>query len=178
MRIHNESRSGTNVPQVVCRAQFENRISAAAAGEYLSGLFSACDVEAVGVTQDCMFSNAGAGVISRAQGVEGQLPGKREQMTDESFRLARENDEFAQAIPIGTKQISSTKRRASAARTGAREPLSGFLLEAVVDGDVLGLELHAGRGRGLLDQDREVAVGVARLHELVDLDTCGLRDGQ
>jgi len=93
---HNESRSGTNVPQVVCRAQFENRVSAAAAREYLSGLFSAC--HGGSVTQDCMFSNAGAGGINRAQGVEGQLPGKREQMADEIFRVARENDEFAQAI--------------------------------------------------------------------------------
>ena len=95
---HNESRSGTNVPQVICRAQFENRISADAAGEYLSGLFSACNQEEGGVTQDCMFSNAGAGGINRAQGVEGQLPGKREQMADEIMRVARENDEFAQAI--------------------------------------------------------------------------------
>jgi hypothetical protein len=95
---HKESRSGTNVPQVICRAQFENRISADAAGEYLSGLFSACNQEEGGVTQDCMFSNAGAAGINRAQGVEGQLPGKREQMTDEIFRLARENDEFAKAI--------------------------------------------------------------------------------
>jgi len=95
---HKESRSGTNVPQVICRAQFENRISASAAKEYLSGLFSACNQEEGGVTQDCMFSNAGAGGINRAQGVEGQLPGKREQMTDEIFRLARENDEFAKAI--------------------------------------------------------------------------------
>ena len=94
---HNESRSGTNVPQVICRAQFENRISAAAAREYLSGLFSACN-GGRGVTQDCMFSNAGAGGINRAQGVEGQLPGKREQMADEIFRVARENDEFAKAI--------------------------------------------------------------------------------
>jgi len=93
---HNESRSGTNVPQVVCRAQFENRISAAAAREYLSGLLSAC--HGGRVTQDCMFSNADAGAISRAQGMESQLPGKREQMTDEIFRVARENDEFAQAI--------------------------------------------------------------------------------
>jgi len=92
-----EIRSGTNVPAEVCRAQFENRISADAAREYLSGLFSACN-GAGGVTQDCMFSNAGAAAISRAQGVEGQLAGKREQMTDEIFRVARENDEFAQAI--------------------------------------------------------------------------------
>ena len=92
-----EIRSGTNVPAEVCRAQFETRISADAAREYLSGLFSACN-GAGGVTQDCMFSNAGAAAISRAQGVEGQLPGKREQMTDEIFRVARENDEFAKAI--------------------------------------------------------------------------------
>ena len=98
VRCHGESRSGTNVPQVVCRAQFENRISAAAAREYLSGLFSACNQDGAGVTQDCMLSNAGATGINRAQGVEGQLPGKREQMTDEIFRVARENDEFARAI--------------------------------------------------------------------------------
>ncbi len=47
--------------------------------------------------------------------------------------------------------------------------LGGLLLEAVVDGDVLGRQLQARRLCGLLDQDREVAVGVAGLHELVDV---------
>ena len=113
---HKESRSGTNVPQVICRAQFENRISADAAREYLSGLFSACSgpEDTTGISQDCMFSNKGAGGIARAQGVEGQLPGKREQMTDEIFRLARENDEFAKAILDwyeASKQYDEARKR-------------------------------------------------------------------
>lgn len=97
---HKESRSGTNVPQVVCRAQFENRISAAAASEYMSTLFALCQPDGNGFldTQACLFSGPGASARASAQGVEGQAPPKRDQMTQEIFRVARENDEFAQAI--------------------------------------------------------------------------------
>lgn len=97
---HKESRSGTNVPQVVCRAQFENRISAAAAREYMSTLFTLCQPDANGFldTQACLFSGPGVSARASAQAVEGQAPAKRDQMTEEIFRVARENDEFAQAI--------------------------------------------------------------------------------
>src|SRR5262245_19175653 len=42
VHCHKESRGGTNVPQEVCRPQFENRISAAASKDYLSFLFLSC----------------------------------------------------------------------------------------------------------------------------------------
>ena len=95
-----ENTSGTRLRRHVCRAQFENRISSDTAKEYMSTLFSLCQPNAEGFldTQACMFSGPGASAKGAAQGVEGQLPGKREQMTEEIFRVARENDEFAQAI--------------------------------------------------------------------------------
>jgi hypothetical protein len=92
-----ERRHHSRATQRVCRAQFESRISSSAAGEYLAGLFSACRADG-GVTQECMFSNYGAAALSAAHGVEGQLPSRQAQMTDEILRLARENDQFAQAI--------------------------------------------------------------------------------
>ena len=97
VRCRKDSRAGTNVPQQVCRAQFEDQISSAAGQEYLSGLFRACR-GAGGVTQDCMFSNDASAAISAAQGVEGQAPGKRDQMKDEILRLANRDERFAQAI--------------------------------------------------------------------------------
>ena len=92
-----ESRSGTNVPQVVCRAQFENRISADAAQEYMASLAWQCPGGPENL-QECMFNDYSSAGKSAALGIEGQLPGKREQMADEIFRVARENDEFARAI--------------------------------------------------------------------------------
>ena len=97
VHCHKESRGGTNVPQEVCRAQFENRMSSAAAKDYFSSLFLSCP-GSLGITQDCMFSAQAQGAISRMQGAQSVLPSMQDQMTDEIFRLARENDEFAQAI--------------------------------------------------------------------------------
>lgn len=92
-----ERRHHSRATTRVCRPQFENRISSAAAGEYLASLFWACPGEG-GVTQECMFSNYSAVGRSAAQGIEGQLPGKHAQMRDEILRLAQEDDRFAQAI--------------------------------------------------------------------------------
>lgn len=80
-----------------CRPKFEDRIQAAAAREYLSGLFLNC-AGGGGVTQDCMFSNVGQSAIHAAGGVEGQLPAKQDQMADEVLRLANQDDRFARAI--------------------------------------------------------------------------------
>lgn len=96
-----EGRTGTRSTQRVCRAQFENRISADAASEYMSQLFALCQPDpATGVfdTQACMFGGTGQAARSAAQGVETQLPSMRDRMTDEILRLAREDDRFAQAI--------------------------------------------------------------------------------
>jgi hypothetical protein len=116
VHCHKESRSGTNVPQVVCRAQFENRISAAAAREYMSTLFTVCQPNANGFldTQACLFGGPGVSARASAQGVEGQAPLKRDQMTEEIFRVARENDEFAQAILDwyeASQQYDAARRR-------------------------------------------------------------------
>jgi hypothetical protein len=83
------------MPQQVCRARFENRISARAGQEYIAALKWVCQQ---GLTQDCIFSDASSHGISAAQGVEGETPVKRQQLEQEITRLANENDDFAQAI--------------------------------------------------------------------------------
>lgn len=88
----------------LCRAQFENRISAEAAREYMATLSWTCqpEADANGVatlnTQACMFSDMGQSAAAAAAAVEGQLPTMRDRMNDEIVRLANEDDRFAQAI--------------------------------------------------------------------------------
>src|SRR5688572_23617072 len=95
-----ESQPGTNVPRQICRAQFERRISADAASEYMGSLARNCPVGAGGVldTQACMFSNYGQNAADAARGIEGQLPGKHAEMSAEILRLANEDERFGQAI--------------------------------------------------------------------------------
>lgn len=95
VRCQDESRSGTRMPQQVCRARFEDRISSRAGQEYIGALKWVCRE---GLTQDCIFSEGSSYGISAAQGVEGEAPLKRQQLKQEIARLANENDEFAQAI--------------------------------------------------------------------------------
>ena len=92
---HEDSRSGTRMPRRVCRARFEDRISSRAGQEYISALKWVCPD---GLTQGCIFSDASSYGISAAQGVEGEAPIRRKQLTEEVMRLANENDRFAQAI--------------------------------------------------------------------------------
>jgi hypothetical protein len=91
-----EGRTGTRSTDRVCRAQFENRISADAAQEYMSSLSWRCPAGLPG--QECMFSDYSSSAISAAQGIESQALSKREQMKKEILRLANEDDRFAQAI--------------------------------------------------------------------------------
>ena len=100
VRCRKETRTGSNVPTQVCRARFEDEISAAAAGEYASTLFRLCQPDTTGFldTQACMFNQPGVTAKSSAQGVENQSPPKHEQMAEEILRLARENDQLAEAI--------------------------------------------------------------------------------
>jgi hypothetical protein len=94
-----ESQPGTNVPRQVCRAQFERRISADAASEYMGTLARNCPVVDGEVnTQACMFSGYGQSAADSARAIEGQLPGKHEQMSAEILRLANEDERFGQAI--------------------------------------------------------------------------------
>jgi hypothetical protein len=84
----------------VCRAEFENRISADAAKEYMATLMWNCPASPAGFvdTQACMFSGPGQTARLAAQRVEGQAPPMHDRMNDEIVRLANENDEFAQSI--------------------------------------------------------------------------------
>jgi hypothetical protein len=107
----------------LCRAQFEHRISAEAAREYMAALSWTCQptADANGVvtlnTQACMFSNSGQSAATAARAVEGQLPTKHEQMNDEIVRLANQDDRFAQAI----LDWYETTQRYEAARKRRRE---------------------------------------------------------
>jgi hypothetical protein len=95
-----ERRYHSRAKQRTCRPQFESRISAEAATEYLRELSWRCQPGPEGAldTQACMFSNVGQSAAAVARGVEAQLPTKHEQMNDEIVRLANEDDRFAQAI--------------------------------------------------------------------------------
>jgi hypothetical protein len=105
VRCRKESRSGSNIPQQVCRARFEDDISSDAVREYMATLSWLCQpsVNEFGGgefldTQKCMFSQPGVSATASAQGVESRAPLKRDQMTEEIWRVAREDDRFAQAI--------------------------------------------------------------------------------
>ena len=95
-----ERRYHSRATSRVCRPQFENRISGEAARAYMAELSWTCQPNQEGFldTQACMFSGPGLGAKAAAQGVEGQLPGKRDQMSEEIVRLANQDDRFAQAI--------------------------------------------------------------------------------
>lgn len=82
-----------------CRPRFEGRITSTAAKEYLAALFLVCPGGPNGVSfQACMTGAYGQRGLARAQAVSGEAPGKRDQFSDEIFRLASENEQFAQAI--------------------------------------------------------------------------------
>jgi hypothetical protein len=113
VRCQDKSRSGTRMPQQVCRARFEDRISSRAGQEYIATLRWRCP-DPEGLTQDCVFSDYSSSAISAAQGVEGEAPGKRQQLRQEITRLANENDEFAQAILDwyeATRQYEAARKR-------------------------------------------------------------------
>jgi len=95
VRCGDEKRTFSHTKRRVCRAQFENRIQAQAAKEYMHELFVHCRGE---ITTACVFSAAAQMGVVRAHAVESQIPGKREEMNQEIVRLANENTQFAQAI--------------------------------------------------------------------------------
>jgi hypothetical protein len=99
-----ERRYHSRATRRICRAQFEQRISAEAAKEYMAALRWTCQPSAdangfVAVNfQACLFSSNGQSAAAAARSVEVQLPTKHEQMNDEIVRLANQDDRFAQAI--------------------------------------------------------------------------------
>ena len=100
VRCRDERKYHSRATRRVCRPQFESRIAAEAGAEYMDQLRMECPPTAAGprAIQDCIFSGYGQQAANAARRVELQLPGKRDQMTEEIVRLANANDEFAQAI--------------------------------------------------------------------------------
>ena len=110
----NQTKVFSHAKVFVCSAQFEKRIEAQAAREYLGGLLVSCRGDA-GVTQECMFSAEGQRAIARAAGAESPLGGKRQQLNEEIVRLANQDARFAQAIldfyAVSQKYEAARKRR-------------------------------------------------------------------
>lgn len=100
VRCHDETRYFSHSKRRVCRAQFEDRISADAAAEYMRMLTWTCPASASGAPnlQSCIFSGYGQRAAGSARTVEAQLPNKRDQFEEEILRLANEDERFAQAI--------------------------------------------------------------------------------
>ena len=81
--------------------------------------------------------------------------------------------EYSGAVASSSRTGASRGEARIGGKRGNSRRLGRLLLQPVVDGNVLGHELHAGSRRGLVDEDREVALRVAGLHELVDLSLIG-----
>jgi hypothetical protein len=101
VHCRDERRYFSHSERRICRARFEDRISADAAKEYMATLTWNCPGDpATGFvdTQRCLFSAPGQTAKASALAMEGQAPLMRDRMNDEILRLANENDGFAQAI--------------------------------------------------------------------------------
>src|SRR5262245_54732094 len=95
-----EIKNFSHAKQRICLPQFERRITAGAAKEYMSALSLTCPADGSGFInfQACMTGAYAQRGQARAQAVSGEAPGKRDQFSDEVFKLAGENEQFAQAI--------------------------------------------------------------------------------
>ena len=95
-----ETRVFSHTKQRVCRPQFESRIAGAAAKEYMGALYMVCPADPSGFInfQACMTGAYSQRGQARTQGASGEATVKGDQFRDEIFKLAGENDQFAQAI--------------------------------------------------------------------------------
>jgi len=90
-----EDSTGTRMRQHICRPQFKDDISNAAAKAWAYGLMDAC---AGGLTQECIFSPAASQAISSAQAEESREPVMQRLFAQEMARVVAENPELQQAI--------------------------------------------------------------------------------
>jgi hypothetical protein len=94
---HVEDSTGTRMRQDVCRPQFKDEISAAAARAWVGGIKDSCPQ---GLTQDCIFGNA----LAASQGKSGALaeeswePVMQKRFAIEMARVVADNPEMQQAI--------------------------------------------------------------------------------
>jgi hypothetical protein len=115
-----ETRTFSHARQRVCQPRFEWRITGAAAREYMAALSMVCPADNNGFVnfQACMTGAYAQRGQARAQAVSGEAPGKRDQFSDEIFRIAGENDQFAQAI----LDFYAAQQKYDAARKPAGRP--------------------------------------------------------
>jgi hypothetical protein len=90
-----EASTGTRTRQHVCRPQFKDDISNAAARAWINGLMDACGSD---VTQDCIFSERASQAISSAQAEEGRESVMQKRFAVEMARVVAENPEMQQVI--------------------------------------------------------------------------------
>jgi hypothetical protein len=99
VRCRDERRYHSRAKRRVCRAQFENRIAANAAKEYMAFMHMNCPSSGGDIDwQGCMFSGIGQQAAGQAKAVEGQALPMHDRMNDEILRLARTDLRFGQAI--------------------------------------------------------------------------------
>jgi hypothetical protein len=115
-----ETHSFSHAKVRACRPQFEGRITSTAAREYLAAIAMTCPSDKDGFIdfQACMTGAYGQRAQARAQAVSSEAPAKRDQFTDEIFKLAGENDQFAQAI----LDVYALQQKYEAARKPAGRP--------------------------------------------------------
>jgi hypothetical protein len=88
-----EGSTGRRTRRQICRPQFQDDISAAAAKAWSSALKDAC-----GLSQECIFSGAAGKAKSRAVAEEAKEPIMRERFALEMAHVVAENPEMQQAI--------------------------------------------------------------------------------
>lgn len=89
-----EASTGTRMRQQICRPQFKNDISNAAAKAWVYGIKEVCG----GLTQDCIFSDSAQQGMSRAQAEESREGAMQKLFEREFERVLLESPELQEAI--------------------------------------------------------------------------------
>ncbi len=92
-----EGSTGTRMRQHICRPQFKDDISADAATAWVFGIKDACPQ---GLTQECIFGNAGAASQGKSTALaeEGREPLMQKRFALEMARVVAENPQMQQAL--------------------------------------------------------------------------------
>ena len=94
IHCRNEIRTGSHIPSRTCRPRFQREAATDAAREWLAALRSKC----LTVNSACIFGDAADEAMSRAQAIESESRYLDDRLTEEIWRLASEDAEFAQAL--------------------------------------------------------------------------------
>jgi hypothetical protein len=98
IHCRNAPRTGTRIPQRVCRPQYADNAAGDAGEEFVRRLQFDCVPRETPGTEAILSEACMAGGISRAQAVLSEVPVKDQQLDAEFQRLARDSAEFRHAI--------------------------------------------------------------------------------